>query len=190
MMGENLNTPLSFSYTSLKTKYLSTWGSDALQNIKIESQNINSFSLSSADNYNPVLDKFNCKLTSILKNKPDIVLLQDTRIGEGFANNIIGKKLQLNMFGNFSIYSQSTSSSSRGTAVLINNRLNYEVFGIYRSECNNVILLDLNINGFNLQLVTFMVRYKKIVQLLSLTLKGSYMIFRMNTLWWEGTLIL
>ena len=37
MMDENVNMPLSFSYTSLKTKYLSTRGSDALQNIKIES---------------------------------------------------------------------------------------------------------------------------------------------------------
>ena len=144
------NRSLRFTTVNLKTKIVPTMGWQALKNVSIMSQNTNSLSLSSADNHNTLLDKFNCKLMAILKNKPDICLLQDIRIGkeEGFVK----KKLSLNMLGSYSIFSQSLSSNSRGVAIIINNDLNFEVFNIYKSTCNNVIILDININGFNFSL--------------------------------------
>ena len=146
----NVDNSLTFTTVNLKTKTVPTMGWQALKNVSIMSQNTNSLSLSSADNNNFLLDKFSSKLMAILKNKPDICLLQDIRIGK--EDEFVKKKLSLNMHGSYSIFSQSLSSNARGVAIIINNDLNFEVFNIYKSNCNNVIILDININGFHFSL--------------------------------------
>lgn len=59
----------------------------ALDGIKIRSQNINSFNLSTISESN-----LNRKINSITKGKPDIILISDVRAGP--KTNKLEKKLQ------------------------------------------------------------------------------------------------
>ena len=69
---------------------------DVLKGLKIISQNCNSLCLSS-HNFIPKIDKLRLKLNAILKQKGDIIFLQDCRLNGKFQT--LKKELYLNKFG-------------------------------------------------------------------------------------------
>ena len=119
-----------------------------LKGLKISSQNINSFNLSTAEMDNLNLRTYEHKLTSIVKSRHDIILIQDCRIGHRTEKII--KDLSLTQFGSYEVFINSSSSSSRGVAILINKAVNYEVFKVIKSNCNNLIVLDMLLKGCNI----------------------------------------
>ena len=62
-------------------------------------------------------NKFDLKIAAIFKEKCDIYLLQDTRLGNKLAT--LENEVQLANFGSFDIFSNSVSSTDRGVIVLV-----------------------------------------------------------------------
>ena len=120
-----------------------------LNNVFIDSQNCNSLNLGTCSKSNPSLDKFRIKITSLLKGKPDILLIQDIRLGRNL--NILEKEVRCHKSGNYIVFSNSTKSE-RGVAILFRQSLNYEVLKSFKSSDENVLLLDVKINNFKLTL--------------------------------------
>lgn len=120
-----------------------------LNNLSIDSLNCNSLNLGTFSKGNPSLDKFKLKITSMLKGKPDILLLQDVRIGKNL--DIFIKEVRCHCSGNYTVFSNS-NKSDRGVAILLKQSLNYEVLKSFKSLDENCIILDLKINNFRLTL--------------------------------------
>ena len=140
-----------FNIEAIKAKTAPTCtGGRALDGLNICTQNCNSLSLSSCDTDKIENNKFKDKIIALLKNKPDILLIQDIRVGGNQEK--VKKEISLTCFGSYDIYFNSTSSSSRGVAILLNQNINYEIFSVYRSQCENIIVLDMCIRGFNFSL--------------------------------------
>ena len=123
-----------------------------INNVSILSINVNSFNMSTNNANHINTNRFLPKLNHVLSNKCSIYLLQDIRLSD--ATNSKKKFLretQCNLYGNFDVFINS-SKGSGGTAILINHNLNYKVFNVYKSVCENVIGLDLAICGVRLSL--------------------------------------
>ena len=140
-----------FNIEVIKAKVAPTCSAGrALDGLNICTQNCNSLSLSSSETDKIENNKFKDKIIALLKNKPDILLIQDIRLGGNHEK--VKKEISLTCFGSYDMYFNSTSSSSRGVAILLNKNISYEIFSIYRSQCENIIILDMSIRGFNFSL--------------------------------------
>ena len=121
----------------------------SLENIKILSQNCNSLNLSS-NNINRDQGKCSIKLNAILKNKANIICLQDTRVSK--YESILKNLLLLNKYGSFKVFLNS-SLSERGVVTLINKNTPHTIFKLYKSHCQNIIMLDMSINNCRFLLI-------------------------------------
>ena len=88
--------------------------------------------------------KFKQKINAVLKLNSHIILLQDTRVGNNMA--FLKKYLMLSKFGKYDIYLNSTKGE-RGVITMINKNLCHKVYRIFKSKCENIIMLDLHINN-------------------------------------------
>jgi hypothetical protein len=93
--------------------------------------------------------KTNNKLITITKNGADIIFLCDTRLNSdkqiAGVNDIV-KKLR---FRGYSLVHNSRKSS-RDTAVLISNKLNFVILNTFNDENCNMLLLKLSIGNATL----------------------------------------
>ena len=88
--------------------------------------------------------KFKMKINAVLKTNSHIILLQDTRVG----NNVTFLKnyLMISKFGNYDIYLNSTKGD-RGVITMIKRNFCHKVYRIFKSRCENVLIVDLHINN-------------------------------------------
>ena len=126
-----------------------SFSDSSLHNLTFISQNVNSLNLSTHDQSYLTCNKFLAKINDILQNKPNIVLLQDLRLNS--KSDLLEKELKCNQFGNYACFLNS-QMNCRGTGILLNGNLDYKIFNVHKSQCNNIILLDLAINNFRLTL--------------------------------------
>ena len=129
---------------------------NVLKNLKICSQNTNSLNFSTLNNIRQNEDVCRTKVNSLIKSGADLVFLQDIRVGTE-SNNGGNLKTFMNLFRcskrtNYKSVVNSTSTNSRGVAILISDDIEYNIFRIYRSTCNNILILDLAINNFRLSI--------------------------------------
>ena len=123
-----------------------------LKNLNFRSQNLNSLNVTTKDNFNFKTDKFNYKINFILKQNADFFLLQDIRLGNS-DKNVLKKIFSCNNFGNYSMILNS-SKNNRGVGILIKNSIDYKIIKILRSECQNILIIDVVINNFRLLLAS------------------------------------
>ena len=106
------------------------------------SQNLNSFILSTVNSDN----KFKTKIATILAERSDIVLLQDTRLGGKIK--ILEDYLRHNQFGSFNIFANSTRKA-RGVCIIVKQNLNFSIEHIYSDTDENIILLRFTKNNYS-----------------------------------------
>ena len=83
---------------------------------------------------------------------PIIYLLQDIRLSDlTKARDKFINQAKCNVYGNFDIFINS-SKGSGGTAILLNHKLNYKVFRVFKSACENAIGLDIANCGVRLSI--------------------------------------
>ena len=111
------------------------------ENIRFLSQNCNSLNLS-VNHLDRDKGKSNIKLSSILKNEAKIICLQDTRVSK--YENKLKNIISLNKFGSYNLFLNS-SLSERGVVTLINKSIPHEVYKIYKSRCENLLMLDMSV---------------------------------------------
>ena len=118
-----------------------------LKNFSILSINVNSFNMSTMNANHKNTNWFIPKLNHVLSNKCSVYLLQDIRLSSN-TNSVekFTNELKCTMHGNFDVFLNS-SKGSGGTAILINSSCNYKVINEYRSDCQNIIGLDLIFNN-------------------------------------------
>jgi exonuclease III len=129
---------------------------NVLKNLKICSQNTNSLNFSSLNNIRQNNYICRIKVNSQIKSGADLIFLQDIRVGTDL-NNGGNLKTFKNLFlcnkrTNYKSFVNSTSTNSRGVAILVSDDMEYSIFHIYRSTCNNILILDLAINNFRLSI--------------------------------------
>jgi hypothetical protein len=93
--------------------------------------------------------KTDSKIFSVTKNGADIILLCDTRLNSDkqvAGVNDIEKKIR---FRGYSFFHNS-SKSSRGTAILISNRLDYTINGTFVDDNCNILLLNVSIGNVSI----------------------------------------
>ena len=118
-------------------------------NVSVLSQNVNSLNLSSY-NVNKSKSDFHLKLNAVLKNRPMICVLQDTRCGPHSA--FLEKELNITKFGRYKAYLNS-SKAERGVITLFSEKLDFTIFNIYNSLCENAMIIDLSIEKFRFLLI-------------------------------------
>ena len=124
---------------------------DSLRGLSIYSLNVNSFNLSTYNASNIHNHYFIPKLNHILQQRCHIYLLQDVRLSDKLE--IFCNEVRVNLYGNYEIFTNS-KNGSRGTVILLSDRLNYKVFRTFKSTCENILGLDLAINNFRLTLMS------------------------------------
>ena len=122
---------------------------DCLNGLKIISQNTNSLSLA-LSNVEKKRCNFSSKINAILKNRSDIIMLQDIRVNNHL--NILERELKSTQFGSFNLYVNS-NKSERGVAFIINSKCNLQIYKIHRSNDNNIIILDASFDNLHFLLV-------------------------------------
>lgn len=122
-----------------------------LKNISIQSQNVNSLNVSTHSNFHNNTNKFVSKLNCILKNNTDLIFMQDLRLSNN--QHILEKYISCTQYGSYKAFLNS-QSSSRGVAILIRNNIQYKVLKIYKSICQNVIILDIILNRHKLSVLS------------------------------------
>lgn len=132
------------NYFSNQNQQGNTDNLKALDGIKILSQNINSFNLSTISESN-----LNRKINSITKGKPDIILISDVRAGP--KTNKLEKKLLYNETP-YLLHLNSTSNK-RGVGILIKKGLNCEIISTFKDDKENLLGIKAKIN----QLTTLIV---------------------------------
>ena len=90
--------------------------------------------------------KFKMKINAVLKSNSHVILLQDTRIRIGNNISFLKNYLMISKFGNYDLYVNSTKGE-RGVITMIKKNLCYKVYRIFKSKCENIIILDLHINN-------------------------------------------
>jgi exonuclease III len=93
--------------------------------------------------------KTNSKLITITKNGADIIFLCDTRLNSDkqiAGVNDIAKKLRFRGYS----FSHNSRKSSRGTAVLISNKLSFVILDTFNDDNCNMLLLKLSIGNATL----------------------------------------
>ena len=94
--------------------------------------------------------KFKMKINAVLKSNSHVILLQDTRVGNNMS--FLKNYLMISKFGNYDIYLNSTKGE-RGVITMIKRNLCHKVYRIFKSECENIIMLDLHINNERMLLI-------------------------------------
>ena len=120
---------------------------NVLRNISFGNLNVNSLNLSTHNKDSISIDDYNKKVTAFLKHKLDIIALQDIRMNS--RDDILSKSIRCTPFGNFSLISNS-NKSKRGVCLIFKQGLNIELLRIFRSKCNNVLLVDCLLNNFRI----------------------------------------
>ena len=115
---------------------------DSIGSTKIISQNMNSTNMSALTQISDE-NKFHEKVNALIKQKSNIFLMQDIRLGnhsDKFKNQLLQNK-----FGNFDCYLNS-SKTERGTGILIRRGQNIKVHKHHLSRCENAQLLEISLN--------------------------------------------
>ncbi len=93
--------------------------------------------------------KTHSKLVTVTRNGPDIIFLSDTRLNSDTqiaGVNYVEKKCK---FLGYTVYHNS-HLNSRGTAILITNKLNFTIVDSYKDDECNIILLKIRMCGINI----------------------------------------
>ena len=122
----------------------------SLHGLKITSLNVNSLNLSANQNTTNVT-RFDLKIAFLLEGGPDVVLLQDTRLGDLRNETVIQKKVLNHQAGQYLTFFNS-SSNARGVGILIKRQLNFKIVKEYKTRCENAIILDIIINDSRLSI--------------------------------------
>ena len=112
--------------------------------INILSQNVNTLNTSSNNSNNAKSNHFTQKINAILKTGCDLIFLQDIRASCRIA--VIGKIIECTKNGNYKMFYNS-SKSKRGVCILYKANLDIEVRNVFKSPCENLILLDCLLNN-------------------------------------------
>ena len=113
------------------------------------SQNVNTLNTSTHNSSNAKNNHFSQKINAILKSKCDLIFLQDIRASCRIA--VVSKIIACTKDGNYKLFYNS-SRSKRGVCILYKSSLDLEVTNIYRSNCENLLLLDCLLNNVALTL--------------------------------------
>ena len=106
-----------------------------ISNVSILSINVNSFNMSTFKANHRNTNRFLPKLNHVLNNNCLIYLLQDIRLSTATGSQTkFVNEVKCNVYGNFDIFLNS-SKGKGGTAILLNHKLNYKVFNVYKSRC-------------------------------------------------------
>ena len=112
--------------------------------IDILSQNVNTLNTSTNNSNNAKSNHFTQKINAILKSSCDLIFLQDIRASCRIA--VIGKIIACTKNGNYKMYYNS-SKSKRGVCILYKSNLDIEVRNVFKSTCENLLLLDCLLNN-------------------------------------------
>lgn len=112
--------------------------------ISILSQNVNTLNTSTHNASNAKSNHFMQKINAILSTKCDIIFLQDIRASCRIA--VVTKLIACTKNGNYSMLYNS-SKSKRGVCILYKTSLDLEVKNTYKSQCENMILVDCRLNS-------------------------------------------
>ena len=134
---------------NVKPVDLNTLSKD-LCNLRITSINMNSMNISATKNSGKIT-KLDKKLNFILRNKPDIVFMQDIRLCDEKNANIINKKTLCHRYGNYIFYSNSTKNK-RGVGFLFKRSLSFTIVSEIKSQCENYYIMNIKINRSNIAL--------------------------------------
>ena len=134
---------------NVKTIDLNTLSKD-ICNLKITSINMNSMNISATKNSSKIT-KLDKKLNFILRDKPDIILMQDIRLCDEKNANIINKKTLCHRYGNYVFYSNSTKNK-RGVGFLFKRSLSFTIVSEIKSQCENYYIMNIKINRSNIAL--------------------------------------
>lgn len=130
---------------------LSTLSKD-ISSLKIISINMNSMNISTTKNSNR-LTKLDQKLNFILRDNPDIILMQDLRLCDKKNESIVNKKTLCHRYGNYIFYSNS-SKNKRGVGFLFKRSLNYKIVAEIKSNCENYYIMNIKINKSTIALAS------------------------------------
>jgi exonuclease III len=108
-------------------------------------QNVDSMNLSTFKN-DGTIRTFQRKMNAILNIKADIIMLCDTRCKN--KSNIIENYVQCTEFGNYKIITNS-QLSKRGVALLYKDSLDFTITDFYKSDCQNILLVNGVLNGLD-----------------------------------------
>jgi len=111
-----------------------------LDQISLSIQNCNALSLRCTD------EIFHEKITAICSCGSSIIFLSDVRLLDKNLELKIQKALDANSSKKYQFIA-NTSKNSRGTAILILRKLEYEQIDIYRDEEENILGLRCRIHG-------------------------------------------
>jgi exonuclease III len=130
---------------------LSTLSKD-ISSLKIISINMNSMNISTPKNSNR-LTKLDQKLNFILRDNPDIILMQDLRLCDKKNESIVNKKTLCHRYGNYIFYLNS-SKNKRGVGFLFKRSLNYKIVAEIKSNCENYYIMNIKINKSTIALAS------------------------------------
>jgi len=116
-----------------------------LSNIKIKSQNIRSFNVST---FGDVTKK---KLFYTIRGNYDVIFLSDTRLNSGVKPGPLLELKKLVKTKGYTMYANSTTSS-RGVCILIREKLNLEILADVGDLAGNFLLLKVKIRNNNVVL--------------------------------------
>ena len=122
----------------------------SLHGLNLISLNMNSLNLSTNQN-SMNMTKLDKKLAFLFKDKPDICLIQDIRLGDSKNADVVQKKILNHQLGQYLAFFNS-NSSSRGVGILIKRQLNFKILKEYRTKCENALILDILINDSKISL--------------------------------------
>ena len=120
---------------------------NVLRNLSIGSLNVNTLNVSTHNKDSISIDEFSKKVTAFIKQKNDLLFLQDLRLNG--RTDLLEKAIRVTPHGNFELFCNSPRSK-RGVAIIANKNLDLDVLTIYRSKSNNIILLDCLINKYRI----------------------------------------
>ena len=110
-----------------------------LFNLNIISQNVNSLNLSTGIG-NQIFWK---KILSILKHSPDIVFLQDIRLGD--KSKYFSSMLKATKFGNFNVFTAS-QKAHRGVCIIFKTCLDLKILETIYDDNDNFLLIHAELN--------------------------------------------
>ena len=120
---------------------------DLIYGIKILSQNVRSFNVSSK-NFKPA----KAKLLSMLDENPDILLLSECKLSNYKAKLSIERFLKLSKVGTYISFFNSTSAS-RGTAIVLKNNIFDTVEMHYKCPNENSLIIKAKKGAFQINIV-------------------------------------
>jgi len=116
-----------------------------LGGVKFAIQNCNSFSLRCTD------EVYCEKILAITNLGADIIFLSDTRIPDQSCAKKIQQSFNSNCQYTYELILNSTKSS-RGVAILVSRKLNFEILNEFKDTDENILCLKCKINGLEILL--------------------------------------